>query len=167
MKILSAIVLSALIPTAAIITGCHSYDVNGSRPVRYASGVQVRQYDFTQRSPSKHIEIFDQYHPVSGSYTEIAYLSHQGYLHDENLVENALVWRARQLGANGIILLPPGQGDTDPGIAFANQNGGFAIGESTQVIFRGIAIIVHGPWEQFQKPPTNPLSTSQTQEGIK
>ena len=137
MKILFALLVSSL-----ILTGCHSYDVNSSRPVRYANGVKVLEYDHTQRAPSPTIQIFDRFNPAPAHYVALASLSRMGYLQDESLIDNALTWRARQLGANGIILLPPEQSDYSAGFAIANANGGFATGGSSQPVFRAVAILI-------------------------
>jgi hypothetical protein len=90
-----------------LLTGCHTYDVNGTTPVRYANTVQVISLDSTQRPFSKAIEIFQNPDELHGrAYRKIALLSHEGWPNDETLLVNALIWKAKSLGADGVILMP-------------------------------------------------------------
>ena len=91
-----------------LLIGCHSYDVNGTRPVRYANSVQVTALDSTLRPFSKTIEVFQNADELKTQpYRKIALLSHSGWPNDEALLNNALIWKAKSLGATGVILLPP------------------------------------------------------------
>ena len=123
-----------------LATGCRTYDVNGSVPVRYATSVIVIPYDHIQRPVPLTIQIFDNFHVPPTNYVAIASLERNGHRNDAALIIGALEWRARQLGANGIILLGTEAGEYHPGIAFANVNGGFATGGSQEPVFRAIAI---------------------------
>jgi hypothetical protein len=89
-----------------ILTGCYSYDINGEQPVRYASGVRVVSYDSTVRQPANSIQVFDSPGEVKRPYHKIALLSRPGNREDQALVMAAIIWRARHLGADGIIFLP-------------------------------------------------------------
>jgi hypothetical protein len=134
--------ISLLVCTLGLcLTGCHTYDVNGDKPVRYASGVQVITYDSTPRPPAKSIQIFDQYNPPPAQYHPIASLSHEGYPNDAHLIYDALEWRARQLGANGIILNAEQNLDEHNGVVVGNAN--FTLGTSSpgHFIFHAVAII--------------------------
>ena len=96
--------------TVMLLTGCHSYDINGTRPVRYASGVQVVSLDSTSRSFHQNIEVHQNVDELQGrAYHKIALLSHSGWPNDEALLNNALIWKAKSLGSEGVILLPPGR----------------------------------------------------------
>ncbi|MGC9944468.1 MAG: hypothetical protein ABSE48_21800 [Verrucomicrobiota bacterium] len=135
MKMLAAFAATLL------LTGCYSYDVNGSRPVRYASGVQVATYDSTPRQPSASVRAFQSPAEVQRPYHVIALLSREGYLRDEGLIVNALVWRAKQMGANGIILLNVTSEGGDQAFAFG-ANGSFLAGSSpAQCVFTANAIV--------------------------
>ena len=93
-----------------LLTGCHSYDVNGTRPVRYANSVLVTVLDSTPRPFSQTIEVFQNTEELkTRPYRKIALLSHSGWPNDETLLNNALIWKAKSLGATGVILMPPGR----------------------------------------------------------
>jgi hypothetical protein len=90
-----------------LLTACNSYDVNGTSPVRYASSVQIITLDSTKRPFSKSIEVIQTKDDLHGrAYHKIALLSHEAWPNDENMVINALIWKAKSLGADGVILLP-------------------------------------------------------------
>jgi hypothetical protein len=93
-----------LLLTVALLAGCHSYDYNGHRSVRYAGDVRVLVYDQTPRQPAANIQIFDNLNPPPAKYKVIARLGRDGNRSDETRILGALAWRARQLGANGMIV---------------------------------------------------------------
>jgi hypothetical protein len=96
-----------------LVAGCHTYDVNGDKPVRYANDVQIVLLDSTSRTITKSIQIFETPDDVKRSYHKIALLSRSGHREDEALILNAFAWRARQIGADGIIMLAPSRGWPD------------------------------------------------------
>ena len=132
---------AVLAATLIVLTGCHSYDVNGTAPVRYASGVQVIMLDRTKRDPSPTIETFESAADVKRPYHAIAILSREGYLRDGQMIVNAILWRARMAGANGVILLGVGSGNTDPGFIIGNGNGLIGRGSNTESLFSARAIV--------------------------
>ena len=108
MKNICPILLAAL-----LLTACHSYDVNGDKPVRYAKDVQVALFDSTPRAVSKTVQVFDDANDIKRPYHKIALLSRSGHREDEALIDNAFAWRARQIGADGVLLLPASRGWPD------------------------------------------------------
>ena len=97
--------LLLLLVTLAV-AGCHSYNVNSNWPVRYASGVQVTPYTSSPHSRLTTIEVFDNSSQVTRPYHRLARLSRGGHRSDKGRITNALIWRARQMGADAIILEP-------------------------------------------------------------
>ena len=130
-----------IIPVVGLLFGgCYHYDVNGSHAVRYANSVNVIRYDSTPRPIPPTIQIFDRYNPPPAKYVPIASISRGGFRRDEQMIVGALQWRARQLGANGIIIVGESSGDYIPGFVIGNANGVFATEGSSKPIFRGVAI---------------------------
>jgi hypothetical protein len=98
-----------------LLAGCQSrsYDVNGSQPVRYAREVQIVMLNPSARPVSPTIQIFENATEVKRAFTKIALLHRSGHREDEGLIVNAMAWRARQIGADTIIILPAGRGWPD------------------------------------------------------
>ncbi len=81
-------------------------------PVRYGDSVLVVSYDSTPRPFNPNIQVFSNPAMLQGRpYHVIAELSREGWPNDQPLLMNALIWRAKSLGADGVILLPPLLGD--------------------------------------------------------
>ena len=103
--------LLALLIITCVLTGCHNYNINGTRPVRYADGVQVISLDITVRPFNKTLTVFENVEAVKGrKYHKIALLTRSGWPNDEEMLVNAIIWKAKSLGASGVILLPTVQG---------------------------------------------------------
>jgi len=94
---------------AGALAGCSTpVSENSTDPApRYASRINVAQYDLTPRSPSLSLEVFDSAEAVKRPYKVIALLSHKAEPNDSAKMMNAIAWRARQLGAQGMIVLKP------------------------------------------------------------
>jgi hypothetical protein len=133
--------LTIIALTSLIITGCYSTDPNGDKPIRYASSVQVAPYDSIQRAPSATIEVFQDASAIGNRpYHVIALLTREGYPNDEGLITSALIWRAKHIGANGIILLNT-SGGGQQSFAFGNANGIIGSSSPGQIVFRADAIV--------------------------
>ena len=92
--------------------GCHSYDANRPKPVRFADTVQVISLDSTERNFSSSLEVFQSPDELKGRpYHKIAMLSCNGWPDDEGPLINAFVWKAKSIGANGVIMLPSVKGN--------------------------------------------------------
>ena len=77
------------------------------KPPRYASRVQVARYDATERSVRPEFAVYADAASVPRPYRIIALVSHNANPEDQALMMQAIAWRARQLGADGMIVLPP------------------------------------------------------------
>src|ERR1700733_4908307 len=91
-----------------VIAGCTTTPApaGAEKPVRYASAVQVARYDSENRTPTASLEMFPSIEAVGQRpYRIIALLTRGGNREDEGLIMNAIAWRARQLGAEGLIAI--------------------------------------------------------------
>src|SRR3954447_2721451 len=80
---------------------------SGEQPVRYAKDVNVAIYDETTRPPTSKLEVFNSEQDLKGRpFRIIAKLSRHGRIKDQALIENAIAWRARKLGGEGLIWIP-------------------------------------------------------------
>ena len=100
------LLLSSL-STVLMLTGCTSTAPNGEQVPRYAGRIEVAIYDTTVRPPVKSLDVFDDAASVKRPYKIIALLSHESKPSDSGRMMNAIAFRARQLGADGMIVLPP------------------------------------------------------------
>jgi hypothetical protein len=107
------IIYTVIFGLSFLLVGCRTYDVNGEKPVRYAKDVQVVLLDSTPRTATKSIRIFETPDDIKRPYHKIALLSRSGHREDEGLIDNAFAWRARQIGADGIIILTASHGWPD------------------------------------------------------
>jgi len=124
-----------------ISTGCYSTDPNGDQPIRYASGVQIAPYDSILRKPSQNIEIFQDASEVKRRYHIIALLTREAYPRDEALITSALIWRAKHIGANGIIFLYANFNTGQKSSLVGNRNVVIGGSEHEQAVFRANAIV--------------------------
>ena len=127
--------------SAFLITACSTTpaDPNAPKPVRYGNSVKVAAYDSIQRAPSDNIQVFNHPSEIKRPYHNIALLTRQANVADEALIIKALVWKAQQIGATGLIL----GSASETGVNFsAWGNDRFTFGgvSRAQPIFRATAI---------------------------
>ena len=130
-----------LCASGLLLTGCHTYDMNGDVPMRYAANVQVVNYESIVRPPAKTIQIFDSPSQIKQPYHVIGLLLRPGKSNDEALILKALIWRARQLGADGVILLGGRSDGGQEGFMFGNGRGIIGSTSPTEPIFHAQAIM--------------------------
>lgn len=104
-----------MIPTlcvaAIVAAGCASSTPDPNAPPRYGTSIQVVSYDSTPRPFNPDIQVFNNPNDVQGRPRHpIAQLVRVGWPNDQALIQNALIWRAKSLGADGVILFPPQYG---------------------------------------------------------
>ncbi len=100
-----------LLCACGLVAGCTSN--NPDPAVRYGTTVQVIRYDGGHYAPTKTLQVFDTAEEVKQPYHKIAKVTRPGHREAEGKIVNALIWRARQAGAEGLILLPPKHGWPD------------------------------------------------------
>ena len=86
-------------------------------------------YDKTPRPPKEKIEVYDAKLPGK-PYKEIASLTCEGAPREEAVMMEAILYRARHLGADGVIIQPPDR--------MAEWNG---LGIGHRRVFRASAIL--------------------------
>jgi hypothetical protein len=120
-----------LILAALIVAGCSTTD-NADAPPKHMKRVQFVQYDTTARSMKASIEVFDQ--PPARKYKVIALITCEGAYHEEIVMNKAIMYKARQLGADAVIQL---------GVSSATTGGGTMYGahHGTRSVFRANAIV--------------------------
>lgn len=118
------------------LTACRSTAPTGEKPPRYAKSVQVAQFDATPRAVNPDFEVFTSETEVKRFYKAIAVLSRNAKPQDQGLMITAIIWRAKQLGADAAILLPPEGG----GWSF-NMFGRYGGGGEGEPIYRAKAIV--------------------------
>jgi hypothetical protein len=124
--------IAILLSTLLLLVGCSSTPVStsGDPPVRYARYVQVATFDFSPRSATAKLDILQT--PPTRKNHVIAELTIDGSAENEGKLINALAWKARQLGADALVVLTPvGQRNYDA----------LGIPEETHWIFRANAIV--------------------------
>lgn len=145
---------------ARLIVGCSTENnsVNGENPPHLSNGVQVALYDSEKRIPTTQLEVFLTQEAVKDRpYRIIALLTRKGKREDEGLVMNAIAWRARQIGAEGLI--PASVAGVGPSVSVNTSvriGGGMWWGgdKEEEPVFRACAIVFTGPPRE-----TNPKAT--------
>jgi hypothetical protein len=99
---------------------------------QHAGRVQVLQYDATPRNKSDQLDTYEETKSIQSPYKEIALLTCEGACHEEVEMTQAIFYRARMLGANGVIELTQGRATNAYG--------------SHRCVFRYKAIIYETPY---------------------
>ena len=90
-----------------ILTSCSSVPP-AERPPRYGKGVQAVMLDSTPRVFNPTVEVFQRREDLGDRPRRtIAIVSHDGWPNDQAALVTALIWKAKALGADAIILHPP------------------------------------------------------------
>ena len=94
-----------------VIMGCNTASKygaqgGGEKPPTRAGRVKIASYDSVSRQPTHSLEVYDTPQQIPRLYKVIALLACEGAAHEEGMMVNAINYRARQLGANGVIVLP-------------------------------------------------------------
>ncbi|MGD1086272.1 MAG: hypothetical protein ABSA47_16170 [Verrucomicrobiota bacterium] len=102
-------ILSILLVMIAASCSTTPKDESG-KPVVHANRVKIVMYDSKERTRSTSTEVFDLSRggkaPIR-PYKVIALLTCEGTVNEETDMLNAIIYRARQLGADGLVIRPP------------------------------------------------------------
>ncbi|MCG3150280.1 MAG: hypothetical protein PCFJNLEI_03761 [Verrucomicrobiae bacterium] len=91
-----------LVLAVACSTSKSTHDEDG--PLRYADSVQIARFDSENRPPSDNLELFQTAEQIGNRpYKTIALVSRTGLSSNEGLILNAIIYRAKLLGATGLI----------------------------------------------------------------
>lgn len=97
--------LPALLLLTVIAFGCASAPTDGEKPPKHAKRVQVALYGSTPRPATATLDVLDA--PPSRPHKDIAMLTCDGENEEEAVMTRAILWKARQIGANAVVRLPP------------------------------------------------------------
>jgi hypothetical protein len=105
--------------TAAFLVGCAT--------------PQAVQFDDTKRQPTSSVEVFREGNKPTKTYKEIGEVSHEDYGGEDANAMKHLINKAKQIGANAIILLPR----QDTGYAFVpfGRSGNKYIWKAVAVVY--------------------------------
>lgn len=98
-----------MLATLALLVGCSNtpstpISSSGDPPVRYAGKVQVATFDSSPRPPTIKLVVIQE--TPTQKFHVIAQLTIFGKTQDEGRLANALAWKARQIGADALLMLP-------------------------------------------------------------
>jgi hypothetical protein len=107
MKIRSYLLVFA---STAFLVGCanKAEQIHGENKPRHAERVQIAVYDESAaKSPTEKLEIFDETSPIQRKHKDVALLTCEGTPREESEMTTAIIYRARKLGADALIILQP------------------------------------------------------------
>ena len=110
-----------------LFTGCHTPWPQGAAgthekaPPR-AGRVDIATYDITERAPVKRLDVYESPEKVTQPYSVIALLTCEGAAAEEGMMMNAILYRARQIGAQGVIVLPAERPGLTANLLFAGND---------------------------------------------
>ena len=102
-----------LLVIALILSACSTAPKQAAdQPIKHADRVKVATYDSSPRPASARLDVYDlsrdaQANPAPKAHKVIALLTCEGGAQEEAEMMNAIMYRARQLGADGVVILPP------------------------------------------------------------
>jgi hypothetical protein len=131
-----------------------------SKGPRYASSVQVALYTSETYPPTTELDIFDNLDPLP-PHRVLGLLMREGYHRDEGLILTALIWRAKQMGANAIVRLPLRDQDMTYS-ALRVRDVASAKAEAQQPVWRVHAIRYTRPSQTTSAPQNTVITTSPT-----
>lgn len=97
-RLLTLLVAALLMPGCASTSSQQSVD----KPPPKANRVQVLMYDTAPRAKTDHVDVFVQ-NPPERPYKIIALLTCEGRVDQEVVMSTAIYYRARQIGADGVV----------------------------------------------------------------
>jgi hypothetical protein len=133
--------LFLMLVTVTALTGCatnSSQKANDKKPP-YANNVQILMYDSAPRPKTDHVDVYDTKLPGK-PYKVIALMTYEARPDEEIVVTRAVLYRARQMGAQGVIDATTVLTNQQDPLVFGSR-GGFGGGSKTRCVFRFQAIV--------------------------
>jgi hypothetical protein len=96
--------------------------------------VKAAVYDTANRTSTTELEVFDEAKKLERPHKVIALLTAEGAANEEGDLVNAMMFKARQLGANAVVMLPPDR--PNAGVVFNN-----ILQPADRRVFRGNAVV--------------------------
>jgi hypothetical protein len=131
--------LLTVIVSGLILAGCAS---NPDPPPKHMDRIKVLMYDSTRRAMTPRVELYDDTPPKQNKV--IALITCEGSYREEIVMKEAIIYKARQLGAEAVVWK-----DFDKATAGGGSMYGFSAGGRR--LFRGEAVVFEPP-----VPPTVP-----------
>jgi hypothetical protein len=94
--------LTAVIISGLVLAGCAT---GPDDPPPHMGRVKFMMYDHTKRAMTQTVEFFDA--PPARPFKLIALITAEGTYHEETVLTEAIRYKARQLGADGVIRKEP------------------------------------------------------------
>jgi hypothetical protein len=89
------------------VAGCATRpSEQNAKPPKHANRVKLLMYDSSPRNVLEHIDVFDGTHPIQRPCRDIALLTCEGRPNEELVATEALIYRARMMGADAVLILP-------------------------------------------------------------
>ena len=124
-KSLIAVVISGL-----VLAGCAT---GPDSPPRHMDRVQVLMYDSTKRPMTRQVELYDS--APEKQNRVIALITCEGAYHEEIVMKKAIIFKARQLGAQGVVWKDPDKATAGGGSAYGGSFGGRRLFRAEAVVF--------------------------------
>src|SRR5580765_4301775 len=101
--------LFATVLIALVLAGCATSSRQQAleKPPKHAGRVKVLMYDPSPRLKPDRCEVFDAMHSIQKPFREIALLTCEGSVDEEAVMTEAIIYRARTMGADAVIILEP------------------------------------------------------------
>ncbi len=127
--------LTTFILTTFLFIGCATSPQDASnRPPKHVGRVKTAAFDTTARQVTTELEVFDETKKLDRPHKVIALLTAEGAANEEGDLVNAMMFKARQLGANAVVMLPPDR--PNAGVVFNN-----ILQPADRRVFRGNAVV--------------------------
>jgi hypothetical protein len=123
-------VLPLFLIMLALLAGCAATTSQnaGEKPPRQAKRAKVVMYDSASRPSRDHIDIIEETQRIQKPYKSIALITCEGAAHEETEMTQAIIYRARLLGADAVIMMTP-------------RSAGMNSFDSLRCVFRGEAVL--------------------------
>lgn len=123
-----------LIVLTLFIAGCSSTPkIKAEKPPKHMDRVEFVAYDSVARPMSPTIEVLEQ--PPTRKHKTIALITCEGAYHEEVVMTKAIVFKARQLGADAVVRLGAASARTGGGTIYGAHVGGRALYRANAIIF--------------------------------
>ena len=124
-----------------MLVGCASPSTqkDAEKPPPKAARVELVVYDPTPRQKTSRLDVYDKA-PPQRPYKVIALLTCEGAVDQEAVMTTAILYRARQLGADGV-MTAEAQGYKEVDVVIGRPGWRFGRSDNNRCIFRARAIV--------------------------
>ncbi|MBI3880958.1 MAG: hypothetical protein HY301_12980 [Verrucomicrobia bacterium] len=120
--------------TLIVLAGCSSTPTEKTeKPPDHMKRVQFIAYDNIQRPMTASLEVFTD--PPARKHKIIALITCEGAYHEEIVMTKAILFKARQLGADAVIKIPESTAKTGSGTLYGFHSGGRSVFRANAIVF--------------------------------